>query len=171
MFCIKNVIIKAEKFAKFVFKKGSFLIKDFVYLDILNFLEKKPGFKELVQFHTSYKYFIYSKSHRAYKHLGAIVANSKKKPIEFILKDYKNVFLEAIFIEEGISNTYNVLLHIFGYFKKLMSKEEKEEVLKLMEEYKKEKIPLSFVIKRINFYTNKYDVTYLKKQKFLKGFK
>ncbi len=146
-------------------------MKDFVYLDILNFLEKKPSFKELVQFHTSYKYLIYTKSHKAYKHLGNIVANTKKKPIELILKDYENAFLEAISLKESISNIYNVLLHIFGYFKKLMSKEEKEEVLKLMEEYKEEKIPLSFVIKRINFYTNKYDVTYLKKQKFLKGFK
>ncbi len=146
-------------------------MEDSVYSDIVKFLAKKPSLKELIAFHTTYKYFIYSKSHKAYKSLGAIVANPNKEPIEVILKKYESAFLEAISIEGSVSNIHNVLLHIFGYFKKLMSKKEKEEVLSLIQEYKEERIPLKTIVNKINFYTNKYDVKYLKTQKFLEIFK
>ena len=120
-----------------------------------------------MEFHSSYKYLIYAKSHRAYKKLGNIVANHEKNSLETVLKAYEKGFLEAVGQKADINKTYNVLLHIFGYFKKHISKEEKKDILNSCDEYKKGIIPLTAVIKIFNLYVKKFDINYLKIQKFL----
>lgn len=147
--------------------RENFLMQVFAYEDFQNFVKNEPNIKKLVEFHTGYKYLIYAKSHQAYKELGQIVANHEKHPFEKVLSLYETSFLQAIDKKGSISKTYNVLLHIFGYFKKLLSKEEKEHILNACEEYKKGIIPLIAVIKLLNLYVKKFNEEYLKKQKFL----
>jgi uncharacterized protein YbgA (DUF1722 family)/uncharacterized protein YbbK (DUF523 family) len=147
--------------------RENFLMQIFAYKHMFELLQSSPCFKDLVDFHTSYKYLIYSKSHEAYKSLGQIVANHDKKSLETVLQEYKIGFLKAIYEKGSISNTYNVLLHIFGYFKTYISKEEKQEILETLDEFKQEIIPLIAVMKIINLYTNKFNIEYLKIQKFL----
>jgi len=147
--------------------KENFLMQIFAYKDLHEFLNKNPSINELVEFHTSYKYLIYAKSQEFYKELGNIVANHKKEPIEKILDEYKDSFLKAINEKSTINKTYNVLLHIFGYFKKHISKEEKELLLITMDEYKDGIVPLITIVKMFNIFIGRYDMEYLKKQKFL----
>ncbi|WP_421716996.1 YbgA family protein [Arcobacter arenosus] len=147
--------------------KENFLMQVFAYKDIFEFMKTQPTFGELVDFHTSYKYLIYSKSHKSYKELGQIVANHEKKTLEEVLALYKQRFLEAIALKGRTSNTYNVLMHIFGYFKKYITKDEKEEILTSLEEFKQHIIPLVAIIKIIKIYVKRFNIEYLEKQKFL----
>ena len=147
--------------------RENFLMQIFAYKHIFEFLKSNPSINDLVQFHTSYKYLIYAKSHEAYKELGKIVANHDKRDIKVVLEEYKHSFLRAIYEKGTISNTYNVVLHIYGYFKKLISQEEKEELLEAFEEFKNEIIPFIAVIKLLNLYTKRFNIEYLKTQKFL----
>jgi|TARA_R110002033_G_scaffold29007_5_gene65325 uncharacterized protein YbgA (DUF1722 family)/uncharacterized protein YbbK (DUF523 family) len=148
--------------------KENFLMQIFAYRDLHELLKKDDiEFNDLVEFHTSYKYLIYAKSQEFYKELGHIVANHEKKPLEEILVEYKQSFLKAISEKSTINKTYNVLLHIFGYFKKHISKEEKELLLVSMDEYKDGIIPLITIVKMFKIYISRYDIEYLKKQKFL----
>ena len=147
--------------------KENFLMQIFAYKDLKQFLDNEPKFKDLVAFHTSYKYLIYAKGQESYKHLGSIVANHDKRDISNVLEDYKIGFLKALGEKGNISKTYNVLLHIFGYFKKLINKDEKEHILTACTEYKQRIIPLIAVIKILNLYVKRFDDKYLKVQKFL----
>lgn len=147
--------------------RENFLMQIFAYKHLHGFLNSNPSFNDLVLFHTSYKYLIYSKAQKAYTTLGRIVANHDKKQLDEVLVEYKEEFLKAISLKGSVKRTYNVLLHIFGYFKKLISKEEKEVILLSLEEYKDKIIPLIAVMKLINLYVNRFDVQYLKVQKFL----
>ncbi|PUE66409.1 YbgA family protein [Arcobacter lacus] len=147
--------------------RENFLMQIFAYQHLFEFLKSKPTLNDLVIFHTSYKYLIYSKSQKAYTTLGRIVANKDKKQLNEILEKYKEEFLKAISLKGSLNKTYNVLLHIFGYFKKLITKEEKEEILQALSEYKEKIIPLIAVMKLINLYVKRFDVAYLKIQKFL----
>ena len=147
--------------------RENFLMQIFAYQDLHNFLKSNPTFNDLVIFHTSYKYLIYSKAQKSYTTLGRIVANKEKKQLDEILVEYKEEFLKAISLKGNVNKTYNVLLHMFGYFKKLITKEEKEEILEALNEYKERIIPLIAVMKIINLYVKRFDVQYLKVQKFL----
>jgi len=147
--------------------KENFLIQVFAYKDLMVFLETNPSIKELVKFHTSYKYLIYAKSQEFYKTLGQIVANQNKQDIETILAKYKDGFTKAIAIKGNRNKTYNVILHIFGYFKKDLSKDEKELIISSFDEYKDGIIPLIAVTKILNLLVTRFDEKYLKTQKFL----
>ncbi|MFA7083000.1 MAG: DUF523 and DUF1722 domain-containing protein [Arcobacteraceae bacterium] len=147
--------------------KENFLMQIFAYKDLHEFLENKPSFNDLVIFHTSYKYLIYAKSQKYYKNLGNLVANHAKKSLDEVLTEYKQGFLEAISKKGDIAKTYNVLMHIYGYFKKEITKGEKEIILATLEEYKEQIIPLIAVIKIINIYVTRFNIEYLKTQKFL----
>ncbi|PLY10881.1 MAG: DUF1722 domain-containing protein [Arcobacter sp.] len=147
--------------------KENFLMQIFAYKDLHELLKKDIKLNDLVEFHTSYKYLIYAKSQEFYKELGNIVANHDKKPLSEILDEYKLSFLQAISQKSTINKTYNVLLHIFGYFKKHISKEEKELLLITMDEYKDGIVPLITIVKMFKIYISKHDIEYLKKQKFL----
>lgn len=147
--------------------RENFLMQLFAYKDLFEFLNTNPTMKELVAFHTGYKYLIYAKSSLAYKALGQIVANHEKKSLELLLKEYQEEFLQAIALKGDKKKTYNVLLHIFGYFKKLITKEEKYDLLEAIDEFKEEMIPLIAVIKLLNVYANRFNLSYLQQQKFL----
>ena len=130
-------------------------------------ITKEEKISNLIEFHTSYKYLIYSKSQNSYKILGKIVANNENKDIEELYKDYEAEFLKAIATKSTLNKTYNILLHIFGYFKKHITKEEKVDILESMYDFKNRVIPLISVIKIFNIYINRFDIAYLKNQKFL----
>lgn len=147
--------------------RENFLMQVFAYDDVHKLVSSNPDFKDLVEFHTKYKYLVMSKGESPYKILGNIVANHEKYPIADVLENYKNEFLKAIAKKGSVGKTYNVLQHIFGYFKKLITAEEKEEILASIDEYKEKIIPLIAVIKLINIYVKRFDVQYLKTQVFL----
>lgn len=150
--------------------RENFLMQVFAYEDLLSFLKSRPDFSSLITFHTSYKYLIYAKSHVKYKNLGNIVANHDKLPLKTVLSKYKKEFLQAIKLKGSINKTYNVLLHMFGYFKKYLDKQEKEEILETLEDYKNKIIPLVAVMKILSLYANRLNIEYLKTQKFLKPY-
>lgn len=147
--------------------RENFMMQVFAYQEIHEFLASKPSMGALVAFHSKYKYLIYAKSHLRYKELGSVVANHEKRTLESVLSLYKEAFLKAIALKGTVKKTYNVLVHIYGYFKNEIGAEEKEEVLLCLEEFKEGIIPLIAAIKMLNLYVKRFDITYLKTQKFL----
>jgi len=147
--------------------RENFVMQIFAYEDLRNFLASRPSMHDLVEFHTTYKYLIYAKSQKSYQVLGRIVANQINEPMEEILQRYKEEFSKAIAQKSSISKSYNILLHIFGYFKNDLNSVEKEELLGVFEEFKAKIIPLIVPIKMLQLYVHKFNQSYLAKQKFL----
>lgn len=147
--------------------RENFLMQVYAYDAIKQFVKQAKTFGELVDFHTTYKYLIYAKSNEAYKTLGNIVANHDKRAFEAVLENYHQHFLKAIALKGSVGKTYNVLQHIYGYFKDKVTEEEKSEILEALEEFQQGYIPLITVIKMLRLYIQKFDVTYLKTQVFL----
>ena len=54
-----------------------------------------------------------------------------------------------------------------GYFKKNLSPAEKEELLEIVDKYRKGYIPLIVPVTLLNHYVRKYDQSYLKSQYYL----
>jgi len=146
--------------------RENYLMAIFAYADLENFIKTAKSIRELVEFHTSYKYLIYAKSTKHYKELGHIVANSEHVKFDVILENYTEKFKEAINQKGTIPKTYNILLHIYGYFKKSITKEEKDEILDSMEEFKQGLVPLIVIIKILELYIKRFNIEYLAKQKF-----
>jgi uncharacterized protein YbgA (DUF1722 family)/uncharacterized protein YbbK (DUF523 family) len=128
-------------------------------------LGAKPG--HLVDFHTRHKLLIMSHSPKHYQILGKLIAQLKEIPLPEVYERYQALLMEALRLKSTIKKNVNVLLHVMGYFKKNLSPAEKEELLEIIDEYRKGYIPLIVPVTLLNHYVRKYDQSYLKDQYYL----
>ena len=75
--------------------------------------------------------------------------------------------MEALTLQTTPKKNLNVLQHLMGYFKKQLSKDEKQELLDVFDRYRHEFIPLVVPLTLINHFVRKYDQPYLKLQTYL----
>ena len=128
-------------------------------------LGAKPG--HLVDFYTHHKLLIMSHSPKHYQTLGKLVAQIKELPLAQIYEQYQSLLMEALRFKTTCKKNVNVLLHVMGYFKKNLSTVEKEELLEIINNYRREYIPLIVPVTLLNHFARKYDQTYLKNQYYL----
>jgi uncharacterized protein YbbK (DUF523 family) len=87
-----NLPIEEEGRLNDAWLRENFLMQVYSYSSLKELLKKEKKISNLVEFHTSYKYLIYSKSQNSYKILGKIVANSEKKDKKSFIKIMKQNF-------------------------------------------------------------------------------
>lgn len=127
--------------------------------------KKKPG--HLVDFHTKHKLLILSHSQKHYGIMGKLVADAKRYPLNELYKRYQELLMEALSLKTTPKKNANVLLHLFGYFKKQLNSDEKREILELIDLYRMGYFPLIVPVTLINHFVRKYNQPYLKEQYYL----
>ena len=121
----------------------------------------------LVNFHTTHKMLILSHSPEHHRVMGKLVAQAKDVPPRELYQEYQRLLMEALRLKSTPKKNANVLTHILGYFKKLLSADEKQELLEIIDLYRQETIPLIVPTTLINHYVRKYDQPYLREQCYL----
>jgi uncharacterized protein YbgA (DUF1722 family)/uncharacterized protein YbbK (DUF523 family) len=130
-------------------------------------LGKKESRGNVVDFHTKHKLLILSHSPKHYQMMGKLVAQAKNLPLKELYHEYQTLLMESLGLKTTPKKNANVLQHMMGYFKEQLSSDEKQELLEVIDLYRKEIIPLIVPITLINHYVRKYDQPYLKKQIYL----
>ncbi len=123
--------------------------------------------RNLVEFHSRHKYLIMSHSVEGYRKMGKLVARSGDIEADTLYRDYLEMLQKSLRLEATVPKHFNVLQHIFGYFKKQLSADEKQEVLSIIEDYRARKVPLIVPITLLNHLARKYQQPYLQQQVYL----
>lgn len=121
----------------------------------------------LVSFHTKHKMLILSYSPQHHRMMGKLVAQAKEISLKELYQRYQKLLMEALRLKSTAKKNVNVLTHILGYFKKQLSADEKQELLEIVDLYRRGNVPLIVPITLINHYVRKYDQPYLKEQYYL----
>jgi len=129
--------------------------------------EEPKSLKILTDFYTSHKYLIMAHSPKRLKELGGLLANQKEYSLNELYEKYFELLIKCIKKPAPIKKNTNVLIHLMGYCKNDLTRDEKEELLELIEKYHDEYIPLIVPITLINHYVRKYGNEYLKNQVYL----
>ena len=124
-----------------------------------------PG--SLVDFHTRHKLLLMAHSEKHYREMGRLVAGAGAGEFVQLLTEYQHMLLTAMRLKPTVKKHVNVLMHMMGYFKKLLTTDEKQELLTLLEQFKSGVLPLIVPITLINHYIRKYDEHYLGNQYYL----
>ena len=122
---------------------------------------------KLVEFHIRQKLLTLSHSEKHYRMMGKLVAAGKDLPMEELYSRYEALLMEALKLKATARKNTNVLQHMMGYFKKHLAPDEKQEILEIIDEYRKGYIPLIVPITLMNHYVRKYREPYLSKQTYL----
>ena len=121
----------------------------------------------LVQFHTHNKLLILSHNQEIYRQMGRLVAQGKTLPPDQLFDAYELLLLKVLGLKTTVKKNINVLLHIMGYFKRNLAREEKRELLEIIDQYSAGLLPLIVPITLIKHYVMKYDQPWLKTQTYL----
>lgn len=123
--------------------------------------------RDLILFHTEHKLLILSHSTRHYFELGRLVAHAKGHRMEELREVYLSTLMEGLKLMATAKKNTNVLQHAMGYFKTVLSADEKQELIDIIEGYHKGLLPLIVPITLLKHYVRKYDEPYLKRQYYL----
>lgn len=126
---------------------------------------KKPG--RLVTFHTREKLLLMAHSLPHYRSMGKLVANVRQLSSESLYDAYEDLFMSALRYKSTPAKHINVLQHILGYFKKVLTADEKKEMLEILGNYRNSDVPLIVPITLVNHYVRKYSQPYLAGQTYL----
>jgi uncharacterized protein YbgA (DUF1722 family)/uncharacterized protein YbbK (DUF523 family) len=130
-------------------------------------LDSGRSMKDLIDFHTSHKMLIRSHDVQLYREMGALVAAGKHMVRDDLFGQYEQKLAAAMARKATVRKHHDVLMHIMGYFKKMLTLDEKSECLEILTNYKKGLIPLIVPVTLMNHYVRKYGVTYLREQHYL----
>jgi len=147
--------------------RENFVERIFVYCRWQEFIEKDSSLKGLVSFHTEHKLIIMSHSPKILGELGNMVAKAKNNKKEELFRAYAKTLMGCLKIKADAKKNTNVLYHIMGYFKSLLSRDEKGELKEVIEDYHNGLIPIIVPVTILKHYIRKYDEPYIKKQYYL----
>lgn len=110
------------------------------------------------------KYYVLSKSHKAYLEIREYL---KEKEVDILILNEK--IQKVRDIKENKKDFRNAILHMWGYFKKQSSDIEQQELFNILEEYMEGKNTQEYIIEYINYLLKKYPNKYLQESTLLTG--
>ena len=120
--------------------------------------------KECEELWAKNKYYVLSKSHKAYLDIREYL---KEKEVDILSLHGK--IQKVRDIKESKKDFSNAILHVWGYFKKEASDIEKQGLFRVLEEYMEGENNQESVIEYINTLLKKYPNKYLQESTLLTG--
>lgn len=147
--------------------RENFIERVFTYARWKRFLATGPELGDLVQFHTAHKLLVMAHSPTIYRELGGLVGNGKQLKKVELFQRYEELLMMAMALIATVKKHTNVMMHIMGYFKGALPREEKEELLELIRQYHDHLVPQIVPITMLKHYCLKFNEPYLRGQLYL----
>jgi len=134
-----------------------FLSKLFANFDFKQNVNSISTFQE---FHQSYKYLLMGHDQNKLREMGRLAAKGES------LESYRSLLLSVLSSRVSKKNIVNSIFHMLGYLKNDLELNEKKFIHDLLEEYSTQSSLDNKVEPILSFLVEKYNVSYLKSQKF-----
>ena len=121
----------------------------------------------VVAFHTRNKLLLMSHSPKILRDMGRLVATAKALAPGELRRQYEEQLVAALRLTATPAKHTNVLQHAMGYFKRVLTPDEKRELLDVIAAYQSGLTPLIVPVTLLSHYVRKYDEPYLRDQTYL----
>ena len=146
--------------------RENFMMRVFTKARWREFVNSDPSLVTFQAFHRDHKYLLLSKNETIYREMGALVATTRKYNLTESMLGYQVKLFELLAYRSKRGQVKNVLDHIYGYFKKHATDDEKQFYHETVQEFYQGIVPLITVIKILQQFLNHYGSDYLKSQVF-----
>ena len=147
--------------------RENFIVRIFCFHRLQLLVRKSFSIGSLVRFHTRHKFLILSHSRKKYDDMGELVANAKKIKTAELKTRYSKLFMAALTYKSTPKKNTDVLLHMVEFLKKILTREEKKDILSVIEDYRNELLPLVVPVTLIYHQVKKHNIEYLLDQVYL----
>lgn len=147
--------------------RENFVERVFAYHRLRELFAPRWKLGHLVAFHTSHKLQLLAHSPQEYQGLGRLVAGAKSIDRREVRHRYETGFMRALTTMATPRRQGNVLHHIVGHLKQQLDTASRDELLSLIEDYRRRLVPLIVPITLIRHYVRCFAVEYLQGQTYL----
>lgn len=147
--------------------RENFIERVFAYRRLRSLFSSRWTLGGLVQFHTAHKLTLMAHSPQAYKELGRFVAAAKRLARDKVRERYEFAFMEALKKLATTARHTNVLHHMLGYLRPHLDQDSRDELVALIDDYRRGLVPLAVPIALFRHYVRKFDIAYLRGQVYL----
>lgn len=138
--------------------RENFIERVFAYYRWTHMLDTDGTAAGLVRFHTAHKLTVMAHSPPHQLEMGRLVARAGSRSWDKILVAYGQLLMEALQVLGTTKKHANVLHHLMGYLKKVLSSPDKAELLRLIDEYRRGLVPLVVPLTLFQHYFRRYPV-------------
>jgi len=147
--------------------RENFIERLFAFYRLQQFLGGQPGPGDLVEYHTRHKLTFLSHHQERYRELGRLVSEAGGREFPALLQDYSEQFMQTLEIHATRKNHANVLHHILGYFKDSLESGDKQEMVAVIDDYRRGLLPLIVPMTLLTHHLRRHPVDWLAKQVYL----
>ena len=146
-----------------------FMIKVFMMRDFKK-VKLSGKMSELIHFHSVNKYLLMGFNQKLLANMGKVTANNSGLLFKDVIEGYQDNLIKALEQPASIPRNINVLMHVFGYFKKHINSDEKAFFLENLELYSQKRVPFSVLLGILRSWVIRFDEPYLKGQTLFEPF-
>ena len=150
--------------------RENFIARVYLYDDWQETFKKGIRAKELIEFHSRHKYLLLAHSQRAYRKLGGLLSNLKKKSLSDIAEKYINICMEGMSRPASRNNHVNTLLHVVGYLRDTVPGPVRQKLVESISDYQKEQVNLSVPVTMLKHYIDMHGSDYIRNQSYLEPY-
>jgi len=121
----------------------------------------------LVDFHTRHKFIVLAHDETAYRELGRLVARAGRGGLRELGDTYVSRLMGALKKKATPRRHGNVLMHIAGFLKKRIGAADREELLEVIDAYRREQVPLIVPLTLLRHHLRHHPDPYLADQYYL----
>ncbi|HKY71893.1 MAG TPA: DUF523 and DUF1722 domain-containing protein [Nitrospira sp.] len=123
--------------------------------------------REVVVFHTVHKYLLLAHSRERYQSLGRLVGQAHRYSQKELIRRYGVLFMQALTVRATRRKHVNVLQHLVGQLKKVLTPKERMELEGVISDYYQSLVPLIVPITLVKHYVTMYKIDCLQHQIYL----
>jgi len=147
--------------------RDSFIKRVYIYNDWQHINELGLTCDALYKFHARHKFTLLAHCQKIYRKLGPIVASINNNNVNNIADEYIQLMMQALKKTATRSNNTNVLMHLQGYLKELLPKEDKVELAQCILEYRKGILPILSPLTLLKHHFRHFPNNYISQQSYL----
>jgi uncharacterized protein YbgA (DUF1722 family) len=147
--------------------RESFITRVFAYHRLQGLFDRRFTRGEIVAFHTAQKLLLMAHSPQHYQELGRLVATLKELPPPELRDRYRELFMEALRVRATRRKHANVLQHIVGYLRGHVTPEVRQDILEVIEDYRRELVPLIVPLTLVRHHVRQHGIAYIATQSYL----
>lgn len=146
--------------------RDNFITRVFAFADWKQDVAAQPSAKALVNFYSRYKYQVMAHHVPSYFEIGRFLANLAGRGIQQVCNDFIRLFMAALSHHASRKGNTNTMMHLRGYLKNSLTREDQAELSRMIESYRDGYVPLVVPLTLLKHHLMKVDNSYLKAQTF-----
>lgn len=148
--------------------RENFVTRVFAYHRWQSCVESSLNVAAILAFHSRHKFILMAHAPQGARILGASLASAARHPsLDALSTAYLSGFSRVMNRPPTRKSHTNVLQHSAGYVSNHLNAADRRELTEVIDQYRRELVPLIVPITFIRHYVRKFDIAYLKDQLYL----